>query len=95
MTTSLKLCTLNTKGLNDRTKRDQLIMWMKNKSFDIIFLQEIHYKLCKENNFKWSNNWNGQTFLSGNSSNSCGVGILISNDINISILEYKDCVIGR
>ena len=34
-------------------------------------------------------------FLSGNSSNSCGVGILISNDINISILEYKDYVIGR
>ena len=40
MTTSLKLCTLNTKGLNNRTKRDQLIMWMKNKSFDIIFYRK-------------------------------------------------------
>ena len=29
MTTSLNLCTLNTKGVNDRNKREQLIMWMK------------------------------------------------------------------
>ena len=95
MSTSLKLCTLNTKGLNDRNKREQLIMWMKKKSFDIIFLQEIHYKHSKENNSKWSNSWNGQMFLSGESSNSCGVGILIANDINIKIVEYKNCVIGR
>ena len=67
----------------------------EKKSFDIIFLQEIHYKLSKENNSKWSNSWNGQIFLSGESSNSCGVGILIANDINIKIVEYKNCVIGR
>jgi len=34
-------------------------------------------------------------FLSGESSNSCGIGILIANDINIKIVEYKNCVIGR
>ena len=43
MTTPLQLCTLNTMGLNDTTKREQLIYNVdENKSFDIIFLQEIH-----------------------------------------------------
>ena len=37
----------------------------------------------------------GNIFLSGGSSNSNGVGILINKSCNCDIIEYKEIIVGR
>ena len=51
---TLKICSLNTRGLRDHKKRNNLFFWIKQKQFDVIFLQETYwtdsltYKIQKE-----------------------------------------------
>ena len=90
---SIKVCTFNTKGLNDSSKRKQLFHWLKLNKYAICFLQEIH---CEEKSMNlWRKEWGEELFLSGNSSNSTGVGILINSNFTYAIKEYHEIIKGR
>jgi len=44
---------------------------------------------------KWSSQLHGKYYLSGNSTNSLGVGILINTSCNCKVLEYQEIIAGR
>ena len=39
---SINIGSLNVRGLRDKTKRNEMFTWLKNKNLSIIFLQETH-----------------------------------------------------
>ena len=89
---SLKLCTLNVKGIASKQKRLQVFEWLKQNKYNICLLQEVH---CTINNHKqWSNEWKDDLFLSGNKSNSLGVGILC-NGLPCQSFQHTDIIPGR
>ena len=90
---SIKVCTFNVKGLIDSSKRQQLFHWLKLNKYSICLLQELH---CEETSINlWKKEWGDELFLSGNSRNSTGVGILINSNFTYDIQEYNDIIKGR
>ena len=90
---SINICSFNVKGLNDSSKRNQLFHWLKLNKYSICFLQELH---CQEHTCDtWKKEWGGDIFLSGNSSNSIGVGILVNSDFTYTFKEYNSIIEGR
>ena len=90
---SIKVCTFNVKGLNDSSKRKQLFHWLKLNKYSICLLQELH---CQEHTYDiWEKEWGGEIFLSGNSSNSMGVGILVNLEFTFTFKEYTNIIEGR
>ena len=87
------ICTLNVKGLNNKLKRNQLFTYLKQQQFSVCLLQETH--LPSNNEHIYEDEWGGNAFFSGTSSNSAGVCILISPTIAHTILQYEDIVPGR
>lgn len=90
----LKICTFNAKGLASKEKRTKLFEFLKLKKYNICLIQEMHCIKNKDEQ-KWKTEWKHDIILSGNKSNSQGVGILINNNINCNILEYNDIISGR
>ena len=83
MTNTLKLVSLNVRGVNNFHKRRTIFTWCRKRKADIIFLQETH--LRKELEKQWMNEWGGKIFFSHGSPNSCGVAVLIRNGFNCVI----------
>ena len=91
--TSIKVCTFNVKGLSDSSKRQQLFYWLKSNNYSICLLQELH---CDNTSINlWKKEWGDELFLSGNSRNSTGVGILINSNFTYTVKEYCDIITGR
>ena len=90
---SLNVCTFNVKGLSDSSKRQQLFHWLKLNKYSICLLQELH---CQQKTYDlWKKEWGGEVYLSGDSSNSIGVGILINSNFAYTVKEYKNIIDGR
>ena len=90
---SVKVCTFNVKGIGDKNKRQQLFHWLKSNNYSICLLQELH---CEEISYDlWKREWGNDMFLSGNTSNSAGVGILINTNFNYKIQSYNNIINGR
>ena len=87
------ICTFNVKGINNKTKRNQIFTCLKQQQFSICLLQETH--LSFKNKSIYEDEWGGAGYFSGSSSNSAGVCILINPSVDSSILNYEDIVPGR
>ena len=89
---SLKLCTLNVKGIASKQKRLQVFEWLKQNKYNICLLQEAH---CTINNHKqWSNEWKDNIFLRGDKSKSLGIGILF-NGLQSQSFQHTYIIPGR
>jgi len=92
---SIQICTFNVKGLASETKRDRVLCWLNQQKFSIVLLQETHPSSHNDDMEKWSSKWDGKCYLSGNSTNSLGVGILINTSCNCKVLEYQEIIVRR
>ena len=64
--------------------------WLK-LNFNLCFLQELN---CTKGNYDiWRNEWKDDIFLSGNKSNSLGIGIC--NNLACNSFEHNDIIPGR
>ena len=90
---STSLCSFNIRGLGNKTKRDQMFHWLKQKSYSICLLVETHLNVKDEN--LWKTEWGGSCFSSGESSSKAGVSILINPNLNYDIVHYIDIIPGR
>ena len=90
---NIKLVSLNVKGLGNRLKRLAIFSYLKGKKADISFLQETHSDLCSEQT--WRKDWDGSMVYCHGTSNSKGVMILFSKDIQLKINEIKTLDGGR
>ena len=92
---SLKIHSLNVRGLQNVMKRKTIFEWLKVKYNGICFLQETHSTEKVETS--WSKEWGGTIFYSHGSSNSAGVAILISPQLSdtITINGFNSVIDGR
>lgn len=91
--TFTKFCSFNVNGLGNQRKRTKIFTWLKQNNFEICFLQELH--CMPESLENWKKEWGNEMYLSGNSSNSTGVGILLNLNCQYEIMEYKNIITGR
>ncbi len=90
---SIKFCSFNVNGLGNRPKREKIFSWLKQNNFNICFLQELHCTLDSKET--WKKQWGHELYLSGNSSNSKGIGILINLNSTYEISKYEELIPGR
>ena len=91
---SIKLASLNVRGLANKNKREKILCWLKDQSITITLLQETHS--ATQSNAKWEQEWGtNYAFFSGESSNSKGVAILVDNASNVNIMSYIEIIKGR
>ncbi len=89
----IKLCSFNVNGLGNQSKREKIFSWLKQNKFNICFLQELHCTPLSTD--KWKREWGQDIYLSGNSSNSVGIGILINLNIAYETIYYSEIIPGR
>ena len=81
--TDFKLISLNVRGIRSPKKRKALLMWLKERKYDIIFLQETYS--TDEVEDIWRTQWQGELFFSHGTNHSCGVMILVRNDLEFNL----------
>ena len=80
---TLKVLTLNCRGLNNSLKRR--MFFKQFLEFNICSLQETY---CTQNNIQlWKNEWKGEFFHSNGTSNSNGLIILVNKNFTFSNLK--------
>ena len=90
---STSIYTYNVRGLRDTLKRGRLFTYIKSNMCGIIFLQETHS--VHGDLEKWKKEWQGEMFLSSGTSQSKGVAILISPNIDCTIEKTEIDQEGR
>ena len=77
----LKCASYNVNGLRKTQKRKSIFYFLKQRNYDIIFLQETHS--CYNDEKLWQYEWGGKLFFSHGQNNSEGVAILIKQSLKI------------
>ena len=88
-----KLLSLNVRGIRSCIKRKALFMWLTQQKADIIFLQETYS--TKEVEDIWNTQYNGKSFYSHGTNHSCGVMILIKDDLEFEVKSSVSDSKGR
>jgi len=90
----LNCLSLNARGLRDDKKRKSLFFFLKEKNYDLIFIQETH---CGSNDDiqKWSKEWNGPAFWSIGDNKSRGTAILLKKNSCIDVKKSLIDLNGR
>ena len=89
---SLKIGTFNANGLGDKTKRREVINWLKGKGNDLILLQETHSTEFSEPG--WISELGKNVYFNNGSSNALGTAFLIMNR-NLKVIRHKIIEGGR
>ena len=94
---TLSLATINVNDLRDKKKRDLIFNWLVAKTIDVICLQETHS--TKDDLIRWQNEWKncgGDTsFFNCGTSDSRGVGILLSKKLKENVEFFSQDNSGR
>ena len=80
---SLKLVSLNVRGLSNFRKRRAIFTWCRKQKADLIFLQKTHS--TKAGEYKWKKEWGSEIIFSHGSSNARGVAVLIKRGLDIVV----------
>lgn len=89
----VRLTSLNVKGANSAIKRRKILLYLKQKNPDLVFLQETH--LEKKDSLLLQRDWIGRVLYSAGSSSQRGVAILIRKNFNIKIFKQQSDEEGR
>ena len=83
---SLKLLSLNVRGLGNFRKHRAIYTWCRKQKADLIFLQETHSTKTTES--QWKKEWGSQILFSHASANARGVAVLIRKGLDI-VIEHE------
>ena len=83
---SLKLVSLNVRGLSNFRKRRAIFTWFRKRKADVIFLQETHS--TKSGECEWEKDLGSKIIFSHGSTNARGVAVLIKSVLDI-IIEHE------
>ncbi len=70
--------------MRDQIKRKTVFNWLRNLQLDIVFLQETHCHLKKEE-YRWGKEWDGQTIWSRGTNRSRGVTVLFNRSVKYDV----------
>ena len=68
-------------------------MWLNERKYDIIFLQETYCTVEVEDT--WRTQWQGKLFSSHGTNHSCGVMVLVRSDLDFNSKSVEADVQGR
>ena len=88
------MCTVNVNGFRQKFKQKVILERLKERSFDVVFLQETHITNLREGKMA-ARHWNGKHFWSFGSNYSRGVGMLIAKDLDYSLVNKQHDTDGR
>ncbi len=94
MISDLKILTLNVRGINDKKKRQTVFYWLRKQDADIIALQETHLGRTNDE-WKWSREWDGQSYWTVAAGNSKGVALLFNRKQKFEIKNVVKEQTGR
>ena len=83
MNSSIRICSVNCRGLNDKVKRRDVFNYLRKKSFSIYCLQDVHWDQKWENMIR--SEWGYEIYTAGNTTNSRGVAILMNNTFDYKV----------
>ena len=83
MRATLKILSLNVRGIHDYRKRRTMYRHFRDQKADIVMIQETH--VTEKDYICWGNEWGNKTTWAGNDSRACGCGILFNNNR----IDYK------
>lgn len=89
---SLKIVSLNVRGLRNNIKRKALFLFLRKTNPNIILLQEMHS--CDSDNKFWKSQWGDQAYFCHATHHSAGVALLF-NKFTGDILETYSADSGR
>lgn len=89
----IKLCSYNVRGLGNKSKREHIFAWLKEKQFSVCLLQETHSGDGTHD--VWGTEWGIDSFFSGKKNNSEGIAILVNSNFSYNIKEHKEIIVGR
>ena len=87
------MLSLNVRGIRSAKKRKALFMWLNERKYDIIFLQETYCTVEVEDT--WRTQWQGKLFSSHGTNHSCGVMVLVRSDLDFNLKSVEADVQGR
>ena len=85
---SLKLLSLNVRGLGNFRKRRAVFTWCRKQKADLIFLQETH--TTKNYESQWKKEWGSSIMFSHGRTNARGVAVLIRSGLDI-VIQHEHC----
>ena len=91
---SIKLLSLNVRGLKNKFKREVIFQWLKDQSADICLLQETHCS-SEDDSILWGKEWGGKCFWSLGSNMSKGVAIMLKENLDIKTVNVTNDNDGR
>lgn len=83
ITTDLKVCSLNVRGLREQLKRREIFNWLRTKNYSIYLLQETHS--AESTNPVGSSEWGLKPLFSSYSASSRGIAILFNNNYTFQL----------
>ena len=90
----IHVATFNVDGLRNPQKRTKLFQYFLNFPYDVILLQETHVQ--QPDIQQWQKEWPSYSIWNpGESSQTCGSGILINGKKNLPVTDYKKDQKGR
>ena len=90
---TIKIASFNVNGAGNYDKQKDILDYIRKKKFDIIMLQETHWKTESENYVR--NLWGYNCFVCGQSSAKNGVSILFNNTFQYTVHKVlKDDING-
>ena len=84
---SLKIASLNCRGLGDFYKRRDVFSFLREKNFSLYLLQDTHFTSDIEERI--SREWGYHVYFSSFTSNSRGVAILVNNNFEYKLLHMS------
>ena len=78
---------MNCRGLRDSRKRQDVLLYLKAKKYDVCCIQDTHFVPEIETEIR--REWEGKCFFSFNTSNSRGVAILFKDTLPVNINRLK------
>jgi len=78
---------VNVRGICSAKKRKALFLWLNERKYDIIFLQETYCTVEVED--IWSTQWQGKLFSSHGTNHSCGVMVLVRSDLDFNLKSFE------
>ena len=83
----ITLISMNCHGLANDKKREDVLLYLKSRSYNVCSIQDTHFTPEIENEIR--RQWGGECFFSHHTSNSRGVAILLNTTIPAKIKRYK------
>ena len=88
-----RLLSLNVRGIRSSSKREALFCWLNERKYDVVFLQETYSTIDVES--IWKTQWPGKLYFSHGSNHSCGVVILVKDDLDFKLNSLSSDAKGR